>query len=362
MTLEAGVDGYAELGATASDDGNPSVEVVIGGDIVDPNKVGTYVVTYDATDGINAATQKTRTVNVVDRIAPVITLNGDAIVTLEAGVDAYAELGATAADIADGDLTGSIVIDASAVNTAAVGSYTVTYNVSDTEGNAADTVTRTVDVVDTTPPVIVVPTVPGLEFFADSVSGRTVDYFAIAEDDAGNPINVSVSDNADPDPTLVCTPAAGLQFPPGKTIVICDATTVTAAEQEDNTASASFDISVLFKDGGGILFSKGGIKAGSVVPLRWEWKDLSGNNVLIDFDKQTFTVSICGGEPVFFLSPGSSGFRLNADLGWEVNWQTVDQQTGENLDPGNYCASIELLVSPPQFQFSDPMTIRRSKK
>ena len=41
---------------------------------------------------------------------------------------------------------GSIVIDASTVNVLAPGDYTVTYDVSDAAGNAADTVTRTVTV------------------------------------------------------------------------------------------------------------------------------------------------------------------------------------------------------------------------
>ena len=64
------------------------------------------------------------------------------------------ELGATATDNYDGDLTASIVIDASAVDTAVVGSYVVTYDVTDSEGNAATQVIRTVNVVDTTAPVI----------------------------------------------------------------------------------------------------------------------------------------------------------------------------------------------------------------
>ena len=50
----------------------------------------------------------------------------------------------------DGDLTGSIVIDSSAVNTDRVGEYTVTYDVTDTAGNAAVQKTRTVRVIDNT--------------------------------------------------------------------------------------------------------------------------------------------------------------------------------------------------------------------
>ncbi|MCT4630137.1 immunoglobulin-like domain-containing protein, partial [Winogradskyella sp.] len=89
-----------------------------------------------------------------DTEAPVITLNGSSTLDLELG-DTYTELGATATDNVDGDLTSSIVVGGDVVNTSLVGSYTVTYNVSDAAGNAATEVTRTVNVnADTTPPVI----------------------------------------------------------------------------------------------------------------------------------------------------------------------------------------------------------------
>ena len=81
---------------------------------------------------------------VVDTIAPVITLVGDATVTVQVG-DTYTDAGATATDNYDGDLTSSIVVTGS-VDTSTIGTYTVTYNVSDASGNAADSVTRTVNV------------------------------------------------------------------------------------------------------------------------------------------------------------------------------------------------------------------------
>ena len=64
--------------------------------------------------------------------------------------DAYVELGATATDDTDDDtaLTATIAIDASAVDTATAGSYSVTYDVSDAAGNPATQVTRTVTVED----------------------------------------------------------------------------------------------------------------------------------------------------------------------------------------------------------------------
>ncbi len=155
QTIEAG-SGYVELGATATDihDGDLTTSIVIDASAVIATATGSYPVTYDVTDTEgNDAAQVTRTVTVVDTTAPVITLVGANPQTIEAG-SGYVELGATATDIHDGDLTTSIVIDASAVITTATGSYPVTYDVTDTEGNDAAQVTRTVTVVDTTAPVI----------------------------------------------------------------------------------------------------------------------------------------------------------------------------------------------------------------
>ena len=151
VTLEVGST-YTEQGATATDNYDTSVSVVIGGDTVDTNTVGAYTVTYDATDANNnAATQVTRTVNVVDTTAPVITLTGDPTVTLEVG-STYTEQGATATD--NYDTSVSVVIGGDTVDTNTVGAYTVTYDATDANNNAATQVTRTVNVVDTTAPVI----------------------------------------------------------------------------------------------------------------------------------------------------------------------------------------------------------------
>ena len=109
--------------------------------------------TYNVSDDAgNAASEVTRTVNVTDTTAPVITLVGDAQITVEVG-STYTDLGATASDNYDGDITADIVT-LNNVDTSVIGSYTVTYNVSDDAGNDATEVTRTVNVTDTTAPVI----------------------------------------------------------------------------------------------------------------------------------------------------------------------------------------------------------------
>ncbi len=145
---------YSELGATVTDDYDTGLAATINASAVNTAVVGSYTVTYNAVDSSgNAADQITRTVNVVDTTAPAITLSGSNPQVIEMGT-AYSELGATVTDNYDTGLAATI--NASAVNTAVVGSYTVTYNAVDSSGNNAAPVTRTVNVVDTTAPVITV--------------------------------------------------------------------------------------------------------------------------------------------------------------------------------------------------------------
>lgn len=78
------------------------------------------------------------------KVVPTITITGDNPLTIDTGVP-YADQGATAADLEDGNLTSNIVTSGS-VNTEIAGTYVITYNVSDSDANAT-TVTRTVNVV-----------------------------------------------------------------------------------------------------------------------------------------------------------------------------------------------------------------------
>ena len=155
LSLEIG-EAYEELGATATDDtdGDISSDIVIDSSAVDESSLGDYSVTYNVSDSAgNQAEEKVRTVSVVetagpvDNTPPVITLIGDNPQTVDLDA-AYTELGATAIDDIDGDISDSIVIDVSAVSTDIVGSYDVIYSVSDSAGNQAEPVARVVSVVD----------------------------------------------------------------------------------------------------------------------------------------------------------------------------------------------------------------------
>jgi len=148
VTVECG-GSYTDAGATAVDACAGSIAVTPSGS-VNVNVVGTYTITYTANDGNGNTATATRTVNVVDTTPPVITLNGDSVVTVQCG-STYTDAGATATDVCAGDrpvtVTGS-------VNANAVGTYTLTYTANDGNGNNATPVTRTVNVVDTQAPVI----------------------------------------------------------------------------------------------------------------------------------------------------------------------------------------------------------------
>lgn len=107
--------------------------------------------TYTANDADGSSNEAVVTITIIPvDDPPVIRLLGDATVNITVG-DTYIDAGATAQDEEDGDLTASIVVD-NPVDANTVGTYTVTYNVTDSGSNAADTVIRTVTVQNPPPP------------------------------------------------------------------------------------------------------------------------------------------------------------------------------------------------------------------
>lgn len=81
-----------------------------------------------------------------DSTPPRITLLGENPMTIEEG-SPYVEPGYTATDNVDGDVTNRVQVSGQ-VNSQAAGTYTLTYSVSDTAGNAATPVIRSVIVVE----------------------------------------------------------------------------------------------------------------------------------------------------------------------------------------------------------------------
>ena len=87
---------------------------------------------------------------VVDTTSPVISLIGDANISINVG-DTYKDAGAAALDDIDGDITSSIVT-VNNIDTTKAGTYTVTYDVKDKALNNAIQVIRTVIVKDVVAP------------------------------------------------------------------------------------------------------------------------------------------------------------------------------------------------------------------
>jgi hypothetical protein len=192
---------YTDAGATATDDG-AFVNVVTSGS-VDTNTVGTYTLTYTATDPAGNKATLTRTVNVKDMTPPVITITGSNPATVEAGTT-YSDAGATATDNVDSSVT---VISSGTVNTNTVGAYTITYSAADKAGNVATPVTRTVNVVDTTPPKVTITapidggfyqtiTLPALKYDATDISPHTETVSGWSTDQGTHTVTVTSTDSS----------------------------------------------------------------------------------------------------------------------------------------------------------------------
>ncbi|MDA7997586.1 MAG: DUF5011 domain-containing protein, partial [Nitrosopumilus sp.] len=143
---------YRELGASCTDGLDGDLPVTIGGEQVLPAIPDTYTVAYTCVDAAGNDDDAVRTVRVLDRVKPEITLAGQEMV--ESTFNAtYVDEGARCIDVQDGTLDPKI--DASMVDVNKLGAYTVTITCSDSAGNPADPATRTVTIVmDATPPVI----------------------------------------------------------------------------------------------------------------------------------------------------------------------------------------------------------------
>ena len=152
-TLVAGST-YSDSGASASDDvdGNITANIVVT-DSVNSAVAGSYSVTYTVSDAAGNQTTKARSVvveaaPVVDTTAPVISILGDNPASVELGTS-YNDVGATATDDIDGNLSSSIQTTG-VVNTSELGIYTITYSVGDSAGNNASE-DRSVEVYNTLP-------------------------------------------------------------------------------------------------------------------------------------------------------------------------------------------------------------------
>jgi hypothetical protein len=195
--------------------------------------VGTTTVTCSATDAHSNTGQASFTVTVtlaavVDTTPPVLTLPSDFAVTTESASGKNVSYTASATDNLDGPITPTCSPTSGSLFP--VGDTTVSCSATDAHSNTASGSFKvTVNLVDTTPPVVTVPA--SFSVAAPDPSGVVVTYSASATDNLDGPL------------TPACVPASGTKFPVGATTVTC-----TATDAHSNTGQASFVVTVGFSD------------------------------------------------------------------------------------------------------------------
>ena len=229
---------YTEAGATAQDNLDDEIEVVISGNI-DDTTPGIYVLTYNATDAAGNTASLTRSINVLDKTPPVITLNGDNFFTQNEDV-AYIEVGAFAQDNLDGEI--EVVIGGN-IDDTTPGTYTLSYTATDVAGNATS-LTRTINILDTTVPVIILN---GDNPFTQDEDTAYTEAGATAQDNLDGTVDVVISGQLDPATpgtytlNYTATDAAGNTASLIRTVNILDTTAPVITLSGDNPFTQNED-------------------------------------------------------------------------------------------------------------------------
>ena len=148
ITLEA-FSPYSDFGAVWTDtlDGYGTIDA---NGTIDFSTPGTYTLRYRTVDNAgNISDEITRSVTIIDTSKPVVSLEGNATHYMRVW-HTFNEPGATAHDQVDGNLT-SQILRTGTVNVEQPGPHILTYGVSDSSGNQAVPVERTVMVYNLPP-------------------------------------------------------------------------------------------------------------------------------------------------------------------------------------------------------------------
>jgi hypothetical protein len=139
---------YSDPGYSAADTCSGIDTVIVTGS-VNMLKVGESTLTYTATDHVGNKAVVTRKVVVEDNVLPSITLIGPSSIDVEV-FSHYTDAGAV---VTDNYCTGLQATVSGSVDMNTLGTYTLTYSVTDCNGNGPVSVKRTIRVIDTTIPV-----------------------------------------------------------------------------------------------------------------------------------------------------------------------------------------------------------------
>ncbi|WNC72111.1 DUF5011 domain-containing protein [Thalassotalea psychrophila] len=166
MTVAHGVT-FTDPGSSISDNVDTGLSASVSGS-VDTNALGSYSLNYSVTDKAGNSATVERIVNVTDQTVPLLTLIGEQTIMVEQN-SSFTDPGSNTSDNIDSEL---VVTVTGEVDLTKVGSYTLSYNVTDSAGNTAVTVTRTVEVTAITGQ-LVGSIISGLPYQTETQSGLT---------------------------------------------------------------------------------------------------------------------------------------------------------------------------------------------
>jgi len=252
-------------------DGDLSGSVVNDASKVTSNILGLYVITYTVSDINGNVATVYRYVKIIDTISPKMKILGKDTIKVEVKT-AYADAGVSTSDnyYAPGTL-GPLVKVNNGLNLDVLGTYTITYNLTDPSGNVADPVTRTVIVIDTVPPMII-------------LNGPATDSLPVFKKYKDPGVNVTDNYYTTPDINLVVTGTFYTNFPAGFAAKDTGSYTIiyTATDKSGNTSSVTRI--VLVKDITPPIITLKGDE--SVAICRWFNYQDAGYDVSDDFDNQ----------------------------------------------------------------------------
>jgi hypothetical protein len=225
-----------------------------------------------ASDRLGQNAEATFQVRVVDTTPPTLCPLKDIKVGTNSGAGAIVTFATCANDVVDGPVTP--VCNPPSGSLFPLGKTVVKCAAIDRHGNESPVESFTVEVGDTTPPVLKLPgTVSAI---ATSRNGARVSY------------TVTASDNVDPAPKVKCDPPSGALFALGKTTVTCKAT-----DASGNSSTGTFVVKVTVAYAG--LLAPVNADGSARFPL--------GLPIALRFTLTGASASICDLEAKLFVAP-----------------------------------------------------------
>jgi hypothetical protein len=278
---------------------------------------GSHTITLTVTDTGGGTDTDDVVININDTMAPTINVLGANPMTVECGTS-FVDPGATASDAC----AGSVPVNASgSVDTDTPGPYTITYTA--TDGTHTVTATRTVNVVDTTAPVISCPANVVVTLPPNSMAtSMAVSYPA-----------VTATDSCSSSVTVNSSPASGSVFNVGTTTV-----NATATDGAGNTSSCSFTVTVLYNFTGFFppinnLPVLNTVNAGRAIPVKFSLNGYKGMNIFAPNSPASGPIMCNSSDPAIVLqdTETAGGSSLSYDAGsdqYVYVWKTSASWAG----------------------------------